>query len=113
MLIAFTFRAKPGKEAEFERLLSNPETGKLAAGLMGASRNILFLGHGRMIRVLEVPEGVEPKSMAEIAEENPDFGDFLHKIAPLIQDGFDLDDPRSLEEFNKRVMVPLCYDVRP
>lgn len=113
MPAAFTFQARPGREEEFERLLNNPEGGKAVAKLMGAARNTLFLGRGRMIRILEFPEGVKPQPMSELAKESPELATFLQKIAPLIQDGFNPDDPSSIEEFNKRAMVPVCYDVRP
>ena len=43
MLVAFTFRAKPGKETEFERLLNNPEGGRAVAKALGGTRNALFL----------------------------------------------------------------------
>ncbi len=51
--------------------------------------------------------------MFELAKESPELATFLQKIAPLIQDGFNPDDPSSIEEFNKQAMVPVCYDVRP
>lgn len=37
MLVAFSFQAKPGKEEEFERLLNNPEAGRMFAELLGAT----------------------------------------------------------------------------
>ncbi len=65
-----------------------------------------------MIRVLEFPEGVKPRSMSELAKENPDVAIFLRRMGSLVMDGFDLDRLGSLEEFNKRSMFPLCHDVR-
>ena len=47
MLVAFTFRAKKGKELEFERLLRDPESGRRVAQGLGATRNVLFLKDGR------------------------------------------------------------------
>ena len=113
MLVAFTFRAKPGKEAEFERLLNDPAAGRLVAKLTGATRNTLFLGRGRMVRVLEFPDGAKPSSIADAAQANPDVAAFLRRLGPLIEDGFDPDDRRSLDAFNQRAMVPFAYDVRP
>lgn len=113
MLLAFTFRAMPGKEREFEALLNDPAAAKRVARLMGATRNTLFLAHGRMIRILEFPEGTQPVSMADIAAKDAGVREFLRKIGPLIEDGFDMDRPGTLDAFNKRVLVPLALDVRP
>lgn len=113
MLLAFTFRAKPGKEKDFERLLNNPDSGRMVAKMMGATRNALFLRDGRMIRIFDVPEGVEPRSMGEIAEREPRVKEFLRALGPLVEDGFDVDRPGSLEAFGRRISLPLAYDVRP
>lgn len=112
MLVAFTFRAKPGKEKEFEALLNNPESGRTVARMVGATRNVLFLKEGRMIRVMEIPEGVEPLPLAEIAERDPQVKEFLRKMGTLVEDGFDPDSPETLEAFNRRVTYPEAYDVR-
>jgi len=112
MLIAFTFRAKSGKEREFEQLLNDPEAARAISKAMGATRNTLFLKEGRMVRILEVPEGVRPVPMAEIAAKDPQVGAFLRRLGPLIEDGFDMDRPETLEAFSKRIAVPLAYDVR-
>lgn len=113
MLVSFTFRAKPGKEAEFEALLNNPEAARQIARLMGATRNTLFLGRGRMVRILEFPEGAKPVPLTEIAAKDAGVRDFLAKLGPLIEDGFDVERPETLEVFNKHVVVPLAFDVRP
>ena len=75
-----TFRAKPGKEGEFEALLNSAESGRAAAKAMGATRNTLFLGGGRMVRILEFPDGTKPVPMAELAAQDPTFKEFLRKI---------------------------------
>lgn len=111
MLVAFSFRAKPGKEREFEELLNNPESGRASAKAMGAKRNMLFLKNGTMIRVLEFPEGVKPVPLAEIAKQDPSVEAFLRKIGPLIEDGFDIDAPESLAAFNQRITFDPAYDV--
>jgi hypothetical protein len=113
MLVAFTFRAKPGKEREFEALLNSAESGRAAAKAMGATRNTLFLGDGRMVRILEFPDDAKPVPMAELAAQDPAFREFLRKIGGLVEDGFDIDRPETLEAFNKRAFVPFAYDVRP
>jgi hypothetical protein len=113
MLVCFTFRAKPGKEREFEALLNSAESGRAAAKAMGATRNTLFLGGGRMVRILEFPDGTKPVPMAELAAQDPTFKEFLRKMGALVEDGFDIDRPETLEAFNKRAFVPFAYDVRP
>jgi hypothetical protein len=113
MLVCFTFEAKPGKEAEFERLLNNPQSAKKIAGLMGASRNSLFIKGGRMVRIFEFPEGKEPVSLGELANTDKGIESFLRALGPLVKEGFDIKVPGSLDAFNARVALPLAYDVRP
>lgn len=112
MLVAFSFRAKPGKEREFEQMLNNPESGRNVAKAMGATRNILFLKEGRMFRVIEFPEGAEPVSLVELAQRDPNVKEFLRKLGLIIEDGFDVDKPESIEAFNQRNSLSLAYDVR-
>ena len=111
MLVAFSFRAKPGKEKEFEQLLNNSEAGRAAAKAMGALRNTLFISNGRMIRVLEFPEGARPVPMSELAKQDANFMSFLRKLGPLIQDGFDPEHLETMEEFNSRNTFALAYDL--
>ncbi|KUG20898.1 MAG: hypothetical protein KO206_06370 [Methanomicrobiaceae archaeon] len=113
MPAAVTFQAKPGKEEELEQLPGDPEAGRWAAGLQGAARNTLFFARGRMIRVLEFPDDAEPPSMSDVIQQNPDFERFMRKLGSLIENGFDLDSPGSLEEFSGRITCPLIFDVRP
>ena len=113
MLVCFTFRAKPGKEKEFEELLNAPDGARHVARLMGATRNTLFLGRGRMVRVLEFPEGVKPVPLTEIAAKDAAVQEFLRKLGPLLEDGFDVDRPETLDAFNRRILVPMAFDVRP
>ena len=65
-----------------------------------------------MIRILELPEDVKPVSMTEIAENNPKIKEFLRKFGPIIENGFDVDEPESLENFNKRITFKLAYDIK-
>src|SRR5690349_12134477 len=113
MLVCFTFEAKPGKEAEFERLLNNPEAARRIARLMGASRNSLFMKGGRMVRVFEFPEGKKPISLGELAKTDKGIEAFLRALGPIVRDGFDIDVPGSLDSFNARVALPVAYDVLP
>lgn len=111
MLVAFSFRAKKGKEADLEDLLNDPDAGRRVAKMLGATRNTLFLQDGRMFRVLEFPDGATPPQMSELARDNPAVSDFLRRLAPLVEDGFDPDDPESMEAFDDRVTLPLAFDV--
>lgn len=112
MLVAFSFRAKPGKEAEFERLLNNPEAARAVAEAQGATRNALFLKGGQMIRVMEFPEGARPIPLGDIARRDPKVADFLRRLGAVTEGGFDVDRPETLEAFNRRIAFPLAYDVR-
>lgn len=113
MLIAFTFRAKPGREHEFEEALNNPESGRDFARMLGATRNTLFLKDGRMIRIMEIPDEATPPSMGELAVKDPNVYAFLKKLGSIIEDGFDIDRPETLDAFNRRATFRLAYDVRP
>lgn len=113
MLVCFTFEAKPGKEAEFQKLLNNAQGGRKVAAAMGATRNCLFLKGNRMVRLFEFPEGKKPASLGELAKTDKDLAEFLRALGPLVKDGFDIAVPGSLEAFNERVAVPLAYDARP
>lgn len=112
MLVVFSFQAKPGKERELEQLLNNPEAGRNVAKAIGATRNTLFLKNGRMVRILEFPEGTKPVSLGELAERDPNLKAFLRKLGPVIQDGFDVDQPESLEAFNQRNTFDLACDIK-
>jgi len=112
MLVVFSFRANPGKEREFEELLNDPDAARAVARAMGAVRNALFMKDGRMIRVFEFPEGATPVPLHEIAERDPSLKDFLRKLGPLVEDGFDADRPETLVAFNKRAFVPQAFDVK-
>lgn len=111
MLVAFAFRAKQGKEEEFEAVLNNAEAGRRVAEALGATRNTLFLREGRMIRILEFPEGAPPKSLMDVARQDSKVMDFLRKLGPLIEDGYDLERPGSMEAFNARIGFSVAYDV--
>lgn len=113
MLVCFTFQAKQGREKEFTDALRDPDAGRHVASKLGATRNTLFLSSQRMVRVLEFPDGITPRSLGDVAKEDAGIAAFLRKLGPLIEDGFDIDDPDSLAAFNRRAMVPLAYDVRP
>lgn len=113
MLFAVTFRAKPGREAEFEKLINDPEAGRAFARAAGATRNTLFLKGGRMIRVLEFPEGAAPVPMEDVLRGGARLRAFVERLGELIEDGPDPGRPESLESFNERVSFPLAYDVRP
>lgn len=113
MLVAISFRAKPGREQEFEQILNDPVSGRTFAELMGATRNALFLKSGHMIRILEFPEGVTPVPLGRISQSDPKVREFLKKLGGLVENEFDPDVPGSLEAFSTTITYPLAYDVRP
>lgn len=111
MLAAFTFRAKPGHEKELEALLNDPEMTRRISRAMGVTRNILFFAGGRMVRVVEFPDGTHPRPWAALAREDPVIEGFLRQLGQLVEDGFDLDQPETLEAFNARVTLPRVFDI--
>jgi hypothetical protein len=112
MLVCFSFECKPGMEKEFAAALSDPEMGHRVALAMGASRNMLFVRDGRMVRVFEFPEGATPVPIMEIARSDEAVGAFLRSLAPLLKEPFDLSRPETLDAFNKRNVMPVVYDVK-
>lgn len=113
MLVCFTFAAKPGMEKEFEAALNDPQMGRTVARFLGATRNTLFVGHGRMVRILEFPDDHKVPSLADLAKEDPRFAAFMRRLGSLVQDGFDMDKPETLAAFNARYGLPVVFDVRP
>jgi len=111
MLVAFTFRAKTGKEEEFETLLNNPESGLKIAKALGATRNTLFLGNGRMVRIFEFPDGAKPTTLTNLARQDPRVKEFLRSLSVVIEDGF-VENLDTLDDFNSRASLRLAYDVR-
>jgi len=65
-----------------------------------------------MVRVLEFADGVTPVPVAHAAKTDAGLAAFLRKLGPLVQEGFDFDEPGSLDAFNKRVVLPVAFDVR-
>ncbi len=113
MLVAFSFRARPGKAAELERLLNDPDAALAVARAMGATRNVLFWQGDRMVRVLEFPDGVKPVPLAEVAKRDPGVARFLAEVGRLSDPPFDPAMPGSLDAFNQAAALRLLYDVRP
>ena len=111
MLAAFTFRAKPGHEKDLETLLNDQEMARRISRAMGVTRNILFFSGGRMVRVVEFPDGTHPRPLASIAREDPAVDGFLRQLGTLVEDGFDLDEPATLEAFNARITLPRVFDI--
>lgn len=112
MLVAFTFKAKVGKEEELEKLLNNPESGLRIAKALGAVRNTLFLTNGRMVRIFEFPDGSKPMTMTDLARKDPKAKEFLRSLSAFIEDGFDVDNLETLDDFSRRTSLRLAYDVR-
>ncbi len=73
---------------------------------------MLLNDDGRMIRLLEFPQHVAPTPMHEVAARDPDAKAFLAKVGELVEDGFDVDDPASLQAFGERNQFRVAYDVR-
>lgn len=111
MQIAFAFRAKRGREAELEAILCDARLAQRLARLMGATRASLFVGRGTVVRVFEFPEGVTPPLMTELVRRDPEYVDWLRRIAPLVEEGPDAESLHSLQAFQQRTTVPLALEV--
>lgn len=112
MIVAFTFKAKPGKADEMQEILDNPAGGERVAKAMGAKRNLLLWHEGRMVRVLEFEDGVEPVPLPVIAKQDEKVREFLKRLGGLTEPGFDPDDEDGMKAFNKQVAMQVLYDVR-
>ncbi|HEX9708861.1 MAG TPA: hypothetical protein VGB42_02705 [Candidatus Thermoplasmatota archaeon] len=112
MLVCFNLEALPGKEREFEALLSDKGIGERIALRTGARRNMIFVKEGKMVRILEFADGTTPVPLSAAAKEDPAIAKFLHDLAPLVKEGYVAGDDRSFADFMKRVSYPLAYDVR-
>ncbi len=113
MLVALTFRCKPGKEAEFRALLDDPSTGQKVARFMGSPQNTLFIAGRTMIRILDIPDGAPPRSLVGLAQQDPAFKAFLLSLAAVMEDKIDPLDEGQMAAFMKAHMLPLVYDVGP
>ena len=112
MIVGVSFRAKPGMADKLLQHLDDPEGARHLAAAMGATRNTLLWQGDRMIRILEFPEGTHPRPLAKIAEERPAVKEFLRKVGELAEPGFDIDEPSTLDVFNRDVALQLVYDVK-
>lgn len=113
MLVATSFQAKAGKAQELHALLDDPEAARHVARSIGATRNTLFLNpDGRIIRILEFPDGTTPVPLHEAAAKDPLILSFLKEIGGLVEDGFDPERPGSLQRFTQRNTFRCAFDVR-
>jgi hypothetical protein len=112
MLVCFNLEALPGKEKEFEALLSDKAIGERIRMRTGARRNMVFVQGGKMIRILEFSDGTTPVPLSAAAKEDPTIAKFLSDLAPLVQNGYAPGDDKSFADFMKRVSFSLAYDVR-
>ncbi len=112
MLVGFSFRARPGKAAELERLLNDPQAARAVAQAMGATRNVLFWQGDRMVRILEFPDSVKPIPLAEVAKRDPGVARFLAEVGKLSDPAFDPATAGALDAFNQAAALRLLYDVR-
>lgn len=113
MQIAFTFRAKQGREEDLAEAMCDRELAARLARSLGATRSTLFLGGGQVVRVLEFPESVTPPLLPELVRKEPEYVAWLRRIAPLVENGPDVDNLHSLQAFHQRTTVPLAMEVRP
>lgn len=112
MLVCFNLEAVPGREKEFEALLSDKAIGERILMRTGARRNMVFVKDGKMIRILEFSDGTTPVPLSAAAKEDAAIAKFLEDLAPLVKDTYVPGDDKDFAEFMKRVSFALAYDVR-
>jgi len=117
VLFAISFTARPGKEAELERVLTNQAVTEHAAAHMGARLDALFVQGNRFTRIYEFPDGTgdlaEVRARVLAAQQSPEFHDLLRVAAPLLQDPFDPEDPTTVAAFVQRHKLQLLVEARP
>jgi hypothetical protein len=111
-LFGISFTARPGKEAELERLLADEGLTRLAAERMGARTEALFVQGNRFTQVFEFAQGgaVEARSRFLAVEESPEFRDLWRRVAPLLSDPFDPEDATSFAAFVQRHKLRLAAE---
>lgn len=113
MQIAFTFRAKRGREEELEALMCDVGVSERLARAMGATKASLFCGRGTVVRVFEFPDGVTPPQLPELVRRDPEYAKWLAQVGPLVEEGPDAGSLHSLQAFQQRTTVPLALEVTP
>ncbi|MCA1813354.1 MAG: hypothetical protein LC624_05310 [Halobacteriales archaeon] len=117
MLFGISFTARPGKEAELERVLHDEPASRLAAERMGASMDALFVQGNRFTRVWEFPDGQGDEAAVRArvlyAMAVPEFHAVLVRAGPLLQDPFDPEDPTTLAAFVQRHKMRPLLEVHP
>lgn len=114
MLFGVSFTARPGKEAELERTLSDKEVIRRVTEHMGATLEAVFVQGSRFTEVFDLP-GAEPviaRDKLLRAHGQPEVHAFLARLAPLLDDPFNPDDPTSFAAWVQRHKLRLVVDAR-
>jgi hypothetical protein len=114
MLFALSFTGKPGKENALQAVLGDLETIRRVAALMGATLEAVFLQGSRFTEIFDLP-GAQPtlaRSRLLEAHGHPEVHSFLERIAPLLDDPFDPEDPTSFAAWVQRHKLRLVVDAR-
>ena len=105
MLFALSFTARPGAEAELERILADEGLSRLAAERMGATLDAMFVQGNRFTQVFEFPPGTDAQAARTrilAVHQAEEFRAMLRRAAPLLSNPFDADDPSAFAAFVQR-----------
>jgi hypothetical protein len=114
LLFGISFTARPGKEADLERVLSDLNVIRRVASHMGCTLEAVFLQGSRFTEVFDMP-GAEPtlaRSRILSAFGQTEVQEFLRQFAPLLDDPFIADDPTSYAAWIQRHKIRLVVDAR-
>lgn len=114
MLFGITFTAKPGKENELEKVLSDKEVIHRVTEHMGATLEAVFLSGSRFVEVFDLPDRQAAIARDKIlrAHGQPEVKAFLERLAPLLDDPFHPEDPTSFAAWLQRHKMRLVFDAR-
>lgn len=114
MLFGITFTAKPGKENELEKVLSDKDTIRRVTEHMGATLEAVFLTGNRFVEVFDLPHRQAALARDKVlkAHGQPEVQAFLARLAPLLDDPFHPEDPTSFAAWLQRHKLRLVFDAR-
>lgn len=114
MLFGITFTAKPGKENELEKVLSDKDVIHRVTEHMGATLEAVFLSGSRFVEVFDLPDRQAAIARDKIlrAHAQPEVKAFLERLAPLLDDPFHPEDPTSFAAWLQRHKMRLVFDAR-
>lgn len=109
-----SFTARPGKEADLDRVLSDKEVVRSVTAHMGATLEAIFVQGSRFTEIFDVPGAAPTIARSRLLEAHgqPEVHAFLRRFAPLLDDPFQPDDPSSFAAWVQRHKLRCIVDAR-